>query len=218
MSPSLMQDVKMLELPGFFKEICESSYCIVKMSDKFPLYSPGEDVDIFCYSLDEVVKKLLHWGDRQVDRGFRIKVTSVVKKKHVHVDFLRKSVLQFRFDLYAELPVYTKVLIKPALFESVIENSRVAAFSASPEDVQVKIPSEIDDALIRYLEFMEWYDVRPDKLKHLDYIMDNLGEAARSRFLEKMHHYTAMPPVCVPEQANAGFLGHVARLLKKCFP
>lgn len=213
MSPLSKQENSVIELSDFFKELGDSPYCVVKMSEMFPLYTAGEDVDIFCYSLDETVRKLLSWGDRYVDRGFRIKVTTVVKKAHVHVDFLGAGGLEFRFDLYGELPHYAKTCIKPALFESVIENARPIPVAAG--GVTVKVPCQVDDALIRYLEFVEWYDVRPDKLKHLDFIMENLEDTARGKFLDKLHHYTSPPAVSLPKRGDTGLWGSVCGFFRK---
>lgn len=205
----------MLDLLAFFRVTGDSFYCVVKRSEAFPGYRTGEDVDIFCYCVPEFVKKLLAWGDPYVSAGYRIRVRSVVRNRHVHVDFLRGRELEFRFDLYGEIPAYAKVAIKPALFESVVENARPVPFPAATGDVLVRMPSPVDDALIRYLEFVEWYDVRPDKLKHLEHILQGVDEPSRGRFLEKMHHYTALPPAVLPEPDRPGILGRIARFFGK---
>lgn len=212
------QDLTMLDILSFFKEITGMSYCVVKMSENFPRYRNGEDIDLFCYSVDDMTKKILSWGDRYLDNGYHIKVHDVYRKQHVHIDFVKDSILQFRFDLYGLLPAYNKVQIKPALFESIIENAQSVDFQAEPQAVVVNKPSAIDDMLLRYLEFVEWYDVRPDKIKHLEYILKQVDDATRLKFLEKMHHYTTLPPVCLPDKPKTGGISAVIQFFKKCLP
>jgi hypothetical protein len=214
----MKQDIKMLDVLSFFKEVGELSYCVVKMSDQFPLYRTGDDVDIFCYSVDEMTKKLLSWGDKYLDNGFQIKVKDVYRKQHVHIDFLKNSALQFRFDLYGRLPDYKKAYVKSALFESVIENSQPVDFQDDAQIISVNRPSEIDDMLIRYLEFIEWYDVRPDKIKHLEFILKCSNEIDKMRFLEKMHHYTKMPPIHVPEKPKVSHFSAIVQFIKDHLP
>lgn len=190
----------MLDLLKFFQEAGRTSYCVVKMSRTFPLYRQGEDVDIFCYSVADFTKKILAWGNDYVKDGYSIQVTNLHQKQQLHVDLLKDEGLQFRFDLYGELPVYKKLMLKPALFESVIENAQTIPYQAGSEMAMVKIPSRVDDLLIRYLEFMEYYDVRPSKLKHLEFIMEQGDQETRERLLEKLHHYTRLPPIYTPQQ------------------
>lgn len=200
----------MLDLLDFFKTVSDTSYCVVKMSQNFPRHAQGEDIDIFCYSLDVFTRRVLSWGGGYVKNGWQIKVQSLHKKRQAHVDFYKDDALQFRFDLYAELPAYGKLRIKPALFESVIENGRRHPYGDAA--VEVTVPAPVDDLLIRYLEFMEYYDVRPDKIKHLDIIMANSDEKTRAKLLEKLHHYTKLPPVFVPQ--GCPFCRFTARLKK----
>ena len=190
----------MLDLLSFFQDLAGGSYCVVKMSATFPGYQEGEDVDIFCYSVADFTSKILSWGKNYVADGFEIRVTNVHKKEHVHVDLYRGQVLHFRFDLYGALPLYRKLSIKPALFESVIEHAQAVPHQTPTASASVRTPCRVDDLLIRYLEFMEWYDVRPSKIKHLDIIMESADAETRERLVEKLHHYTKLPPIFVPQQ------------------
>lgn len=215
MSQSSKQDPLMLDLLDFFKSVDGAAYCVVKMSPDFPRHAPGEDIDIFCYPLSDFVARILLWGDRFVKQGGRIKVQDLHGKTQVHVDFFKDARLLFRFDLYGALPAYQKLRIKPALFESVIENAGRHPFGNGASAVEVKVPATVDDLLIRYLEFMEYYDAKPGKIKHLDFIVGSAGEATTARLLEKLHHYTKLPPVYVPTRAClfCGIAGRLKKLL-----
>ena len=190
----------MLDLLAFFKSLSGIPHCVVKMSSSFPRYRQGEDIDIFCYSVSDLTAKILAWAKGYVQEGYSVKVSNVHKKKHVHVDLYLESALEFRFDLYGELPVFQKLSVKPALFESVIEHAVCVSFAGESGGGEVPVPSRVDDLLIRYLEFMEWYDARPDKIKHLDFIMNSGDEPTREKLLQKLHHYTKLPPIFVPHE------------------
>lgn len=182
-----------MNLIPFFRSISSEDYCVIKISEQFPHYSPGDDIDIFCYDPDSIARKVLEWGNRYTENGLEIRVRSEPEHRHVTVDFLEGKQIEFRFDLRGQLPRYKKLLIKPGLFESSIEQSQVVDYMRDGESFTVKIPDIIDDMALRYIEFIEWYNVRPDKLKHLDYIIEKIDEDKRARFFDKLHHYTGIP-------------------------
>src|SRR4030066_618888 len=179
----------MMNLIPFFRLISSENYCVIKISEQCPHYSSGDDVDIFCYDPENIAKKVLVWGDQYTKNGLEIKVETQTEYRHITVDFLKGKQIEFRFDLHGQLPRYKKLLIKPALFESVIEHSQAADYICEGESFTVRIPNIIDDMVLRYLEFIEWYNVRPDKVKHLDYIIEKIDENKRARFLDKLHYY-----------------------------
>ena len=182
-----------MNLIPFFRLISSDNYCVIKISEQFPHYSSGDDVDIFCYDPENIAKKVLIWGNEYTKNGLEIRVKTQTEYRHVTVDFLKGKQIEFRFDLHGRLPCYKKLLIKPALFESVIEHSQAADYICEGESFIVRIPNIIDDIVLRYIEFIEWYNVRPDKVKHLDYIIEKIDENKRAKFLDKLHYYTAIP-------------------------
>lgn len=183
----------MLDLASLFELISLQAYSIIKISDKFPQYRLGEDIDIFCYDPQQMGGKILEWGGRYAEQGLIIKVKDDRYHNHIHVDFMQGEKLHLRFDLYGRLPIYKKLVIKPAFFESIIENSKEMKVDCNNRRINVRVPDEIDDLLLRYIEFMEWYNVRPDKIKHLEFIMNNSDEKKKGQLLNKLHHYTAVP-------------------------
>ncbi len=207
----------MINILNIFSKIENCKYCIVKLSDTFPSYRKGDDIDIFCYSVDDIVSSLLIIGNNYINSGYNIKIKSIIKKEHVHVDFIIYNEIDIRFDIYGTLPEYNKIMIKPALFESIIENSIQVAYTTEYGPVIVKIPSVIDDMLIRYFEFVQWYDVRPDKIKHLSYIVDSLSESNRRQFFEKLHHYTKLPNTYYQEKNKISILCSLSNFIKKIF-
>ncbi|WP_198300629.1 hypothetical protein [Chelatococcus daeguensis] len=67
--------------------------------------------------------------------------------------------------------------------------------------IQVRIPTAIDEAIIRYVEYAEYYWTGPDKLHHLRWLESQIPMQQRDAFFEKLHRYTALPSL--QEQVDA---------------
>lgn len=199
-----------MDLEKLFKKLEDENYCIIKISKAFPDYSAGEDVDIFCYHPSTVANKILEWGNEYVRDSFEIKVKNDTENDHIYVDFMHGKEIHLRFDIYGRLPKYKNLLIKPALFESIIEHSNVVDCKNTSSNIKIKVPDKTDEMILRYIEFIEWYNVRPDKIKHLDYIMEQLEGNNKFKFLDKLHHYTAFP-----EYGGEDSCGSLKRLFTK---
>lgn len=182
-----------IDLDEFFFSVTREIYCVIKINEKFPDYSPGDDIDVFCYDSVSFSKKILACGNRYVDEGFEIRVTSAPGYQQTHIDFYYMNKLEFRFDLYNSLPAYRSVRIRPGLFSSIIENAVPKRSVFQAKEYSLYVPDKTDEMLIRYIEFLEWYRQRPDKIRHLEYIIANIDENARITFLDKLHYYTGLP-------------------------
>lgn len=191
----------MLNLYDFYKQLENEKYCIVKNSNLLS-YNQGEDIDIFCYNIKEIINVICHVGKTYVEsQGYSIKITEVVVGKHVHVDFMFKKKIDYRFDLYGELPSYKKMNVRLGFFGSVIENAQILELGNNNEKVKVYVPCRIDDYIIRYLEYCEWYAVRPEKIKHINYIEENILENEKKAFWDKLHYYTELPEIKVKKMS-----------------
>jgi len=181
-----------LDLDRFFFQVREQVYVIVKVGD-FPNYYRGSDIDVFCYNKNEFAKLILTVGNWYLDQGFEIKVTDK-DESHTYVDFYLNGELEFRFDLYQSLPKYKRIRLKEHYIYSVIENASVLYREFDGVQYPIYVPSTVDELLLRYVEYIEWYEVRPDKVKHLDYILDAVAsDSSRIGFLDKLHLYTELP-------------------------
>lgn len=181
-----------LDLDLFFFAAQEQIYVIIK-SNNFPNYQKGSDIDIFCYNKDVFAQSILDIGNQYVQQGFEIKATHKCSNQ-THIDFFLDDELEFRFDLYGSLPHYEKIYLKEHYFFSVIENAVTMDRECDDKNYPIFIPATADELLLRYIEYIEWYEVRPDKIKHLNYIIDSISDVSeRIRFLDKLHVYTKLP-------------------------
>ena len=148
-----MESRDTLNLAEFFDGL--EDYVVVKYSGLD--YSPGSDIDIFAKDINELAKSILG-----VSNKYDFVVYVDTTPNHIYIDFHRNGKLHFRFDIHGSLPIYTKFSVKPELFTD--------AIAGAEKDGPVYVPSQEQDLLIRFLEYAEWIDRRPDKVKHLHYI------------------------------------------------
>lgn len=206
-----------LNLDRFFFAVREQIYVVVKLWDDFPNYYRGSDIDVFCYDKNEFAKMILSVGNWYVNRGFEIEV---INKGDLQVclDFYFDGELEFRFDLRQSLPNYKRIQLKPHYIYSVIENARVLYREFNGQQYPIYVPSPVDALLLRYVEYIEWYEARPDKIKHLDYVLEAVSaEPSRISFLDKLHLYTALPAADYEEASVNRFsrLRRMARLMNR---
>jgi len=181
-----------LDLNKLFSELECEKYVIIKLTD-FPNYYCGSDIDIFCYNIDEIAREIIYVGKQYLEDGFEI-VAKDANASHKYIDFIFDNKIEFRFDLYGELPVYKKVCIQKKYFTHIIENSVPVTINSKYGQYKIYVPSKIDELILRYIEYNEWYEIRPDKIKHLDYIMNAIADDSDNViFLDKLHQFTALP-------------------------
>lgn len=180
-----------LDLVTFFQLIENESYVIIKPSKILPEYEDGSDIDIFCYHPQNMVNKVISFLSKYVNSESTI---SIVDGEHkIHIDYIYNGKIQFRFDLYKYLPKYKNINLKSAFFSSVIENAEYLAITEDVNSLRIKVPSMIDDFILRYVEYHEYYAERPDKIKHIQYIEKFIPKDKFEAAFDKLHYYTAFP-------------------------
>jgi hypothetical protein len=182
--------MKKLNILNIFYKLRKNIYVIIKMNEIFPEYRFGSDIDIFAYNHEEFVTQLSLILKEYVS-GMR---TLVIHRyeDNIHLDILLKGKVELRFDVYSRIPRYHKINIKEELFLSVIENAIPLEYSYQGEKFDIFVPSRVDNFLLRYIEYVEYYEVRRDKIKHLDYIIENSEPGERISFFDKLHVYTEL--------------------------
>jgi hypothetical protein len=182
-----------LNLESFFRMVEGQAYVVIKPSDILPDYRPGSDIDIFCYNTDMMAQFITNFLSHYVGAHSEIKVVDNSTK--MHIDYIIDNDINFRFDLYKCLPCYKNISIKSGFFSSVVEGAIEATFNSdvNSEEFIIKIPSKLDDFILRYIEYHEYYAQRPDKIKHIDYINDKIPKGTVVLALDKLHFYTSFP-------------------------
>lgn len=207
-----MSNIK-IDLKPLFKKLEEKVYCIIKLPDGFPEYKIGSDLDIFCYDVEDISRIIIGFLPKELT----VKLTNMGSQ--IYIDVMDKNTIHFRFDLYGALPKYENILIKEAFFSSVIENSKTVL----KDEVNVKVPSNVDENILRYIEYQEWYAQRPDKIKHINYIEERIknSEININNLLDKLHYYTELPKVEDDRQVSGNsfvrYMSYALEMIKKVF-
>ena len=153
----------LLDLKPFFES--EDVYVVLKLPKEFPNYYDYTDIDILCRNREAFLLHLLRVGKAYKKRGFQIRINR--NNGLLHVDFYPQKAerLNLRFDLLDSLS-YKKFVIDPKYSDIILDSRQ----NISRNGVGVQVPSLEHDLTIRFLEYIEWKDSRPEKVKHLEYI------------------------------------------------
>jgi len=170
----------LLALPDFFRGM--PAYVILKLSDSFPSYHDYSDIDILCADREAVLAHLRAVGEAYGCRGFKLQEER--HDGHLHLDFYAPEGkrLNFRFDLLESLDAYRKLSVTPEFAAAIL----AGGVTKVQNDVEVHVPAIPHDLALRFLEFIEWKDERPDKVKHWEYIQ----KTGRFDFVEVVNRFT----------------------------
>lgn len=205
-----MSNIK-IDLKPLFEKLADKQYCIIKLPDEFPEYKLGSDLDMFCYDVEDISRVILGHLQNIISSSLTIKVVN--NGSQIYIDLMDNSKIHFRFDLYGTLPTYENILIKEAFFASVIENTQMIEV----KECKVKVPSLIDESILRYIEYQEWYGQRPDKIKHIEYLEHKIKEENLdiNQLFDKLHYYTELPKIRENRQvSSSGLLRYVSYLFE----
>ena len=209
-----MSNIK-VDLKPLFEKLETKSYSVIKLPSEFPDYKIGSDLDIFCYDVEDISRVVLAYLQEIISKDLSVKIIN--RRTQIYIDLMYKDKIHFRFDLYGTLPTYKNILIKEAFFSSVIENSQ----TIEENGCKVKVPSQIDESILRYIEYQEWYGQRPDKIKHIKYLEEKIknSEIDINRLLDKLHYYTELPQVEENRQVSSSgivrYFSYFLNLAKK---
>lgn len=180
-------------LANVFVSIEHLTYCVVRKNEGFAC-GVGGDIDIFCESVIDCTKQILTLTKDAAELEYEIRVTSFKEYVQTHVDFLLGDDLVFRIDLYGALPPYRKVRMMGGFFHAVISDRRSVDVKIDESTVHIWVQSKVDECILRYLEYHEYFSTRPDKVRHLDWVVESAeSEVIRIAFLKRLHQFTAMP-------------------------
>lgn len=146
---------------------CWLQYCIVKKPASFPNYVSYSDLDIICENRESmcqfILSKLKHREDIEV------RVNRNDAEGFTHIDVHRPGFhrLDIKFDLVDSLHTgYKKTNVAESLTSKILEN-RIGLDG-------FYFPSMVYEMVVRMLEYREYIQTRPDKIKHLNYVKENL--------------------------------------------
>ncbi|ELI6450350.1 hypothetical protein RRM63_003764, partial [Photobacterium damselae] len=179
-----------IDLKKIFSLISENRYCVIKNNIVSFDYEVGSDIDIFCYDIDSLSKNIL-FGLNEYLNDEKAQVTIKEMLNQRYIDFIYNGEINLRFDLYNKLPEYKNVLLKESFFSTVIETSK----SKCIDGVKINVPNKKCEFILRYIEYHEWFSIRPDKIKHIDFILETYTQNEINKNLEDLHYYISFPSI-----------------------
>lgn len=183
-----MSNIK-LNFEDLFESLIDEKYAVIKLDSVFPNYLRGQDIDLFCRDIEEVSRLVISFLRPFVNEKVSISINKGID--HVHIDLKEAKQVHFRFDLLGSLPPYKNVIVKPSLFDVVIESSVEKRIGG----ILVKVPNDVDEGLLRYIEYLEYIASRPDKIKHAKWILDKYATnpSLNEQFFLRAHHFLSIP-------------------------
>ena len=140
---------------------CPFNYVIIRKSDIFPDYQTNTDIDIISDNKDIVIDYSMKFSKKYDD----LKFNPIQRPSgHFHIDIHNlDGTLNLKLDFIFDVGVYKKVALDKKLFDDILKYKIVTSEGIYAPDIKYEL-------LIRYLEYIENIDERPDKIKHLNYI------------------------------------------------
>lgn len=147
-----------------FKKLNKENYVVYKYP-KYEDVSRGSDIDIISNNIEKFAKIIYNYFSEFIVNDEYVEI--IKTENNIKIDICDKKGIVFRFDLLSQLPVYTKLNIKKSLLIEIF--TKKTTFNIT-EDIKIFVPCILHELLLRYFEFHEYYNVRSDKIKHLDII------------------------------------------------
>ena len=148
----------MLNLQDIFNKL--ENYVIIKFDKNLPKYNINDDVDILTSNIQKNKNIIINWYDKNT---FLHKIINI-NNHHIQLDLYKKEYvnkLHFRFDLFKKLH-YTKFSLNDDIYRLILNNKIHNGIAY--------VPHLLDDLSLRYCEYIEYINIRPDKIKHLNYV------------------------------------------------
>ena len=168
-----------------FNSLENENYVVIKHNN-FSYEERGYDIDILCESIPTIRDKIIRSSSSWLNRDRSIKANYENDERLV-IDFLEYKELIIRLDIYQNLGNYKKIILKNSLKDVILETKEILDI----ESYSINVPKKIYDNILRYVEYIEYFDIRPDKVKHLNYLEKNIENEAL--FYKTLHYFIKVP-------------------------
>jgi len=164
-----------IDLVDVFAQTASHDYAVIK---SLPAAEPeqGSDIDIVCEDKSALGKQLLRNCRPLVQQGYELRLRELAETDQAHLDILRGGKIALRLDLHEGLGVYRRVPIKATYAQRLLNRRAWAEVNCPGGVLRLAVPDTLDNLVLRYLEYHEWFDARPDKIKHAEHIAEALAD------------------------------------------
>ncbi len=186
-----------IQIDRFFQAFADEPYVLIKSFDP-DQWRPGQDVDLLCADLGRMCGRILATAGELLEQGWGVTVQESASERYAQIDLERDGELVIRFDVMERVPHYPQVRLKKSYFQEILRQRQPERRAWAGGEYELYRPGKADDLLLRYVEYCQWFSVRPDKISHLRFILDQAGEgeagrAVLERMFERLHQFTDLP-------------------------
>ncbi|MBX2852611.1 MAG: hypothetical protein KTR15_12805 [Phycisphaeraceae bacterium] len=157
---------------------------------------PGSDIDLLCTDKVALGKQLMRNCRSLINDGYTIRLRDLPETNQAHLDILHGDKIALRLDLHEGLGAYQHIPVKETFAQRLMDRREYAAVDCPKGLLQLPVPDATDNLVLRYLEYQEWFDRRPDKIKHAEHIADRFASdpSATKTFYERLMQATNQRP------------------------
>lgn len=180
-----------IDLEQFFYFIQDEPYVTLKYSG-IASYQHRGSIDIFCYNMSDLAKRIIKFGQSYLLKGFEISFKTYGKQK-TDIHFGLNSDVVFSIILFQSIPHFNNVYVKPDYIYSIIENALPIYQEYNGSRYSIYIPSKVDTLIMKYIEYIENHEYKPDSEKYLSPILAATN-TQRISFFDKVDIYVKRIP------------------------
>ena len=153
-------NTNIINLKDFFDKI--NNYSIIKMDKYFPSFKVGkDDIDILCDNVNKVINLIIKVLDNKY-KSFKYKI-NIIDEHTKQIDLFENNKFMLKFDLTSDLcKIYKNFDIPLDINLHILANRYIKR--------GFYVPNIQHELIIRKLEYDTYIHVRPDKIKHLEFI------------------------------------------------
>lgn len=160
------------------------NYVLLKLWPGYPDVRPGTELDLLVLDKFDSSEKLKSYLEDHVDGiEFHIRVTDT--NSQFHLDIIKGNKIEIRLDLIDNFDIFTRFSVKQSLITEVFMNRD----NLDIQNAKIFVPSNEHDLLLRYFEFIEYFEQPPEKISHLDFIANTADENTKKDLIFNAHRY-----------------------------
>lgn len=153
---------------------------IVKRGPDLPNVRNGDDIDVYSLDSARLLREIVSDSKNLPLQELRVRE---VGQNQLHIDFIFPKGQYFKLDVYSAFPDYSRFGLRDGVFNEMV----AACHSLEIDGVNFPVLRKAEEAFVRYLEYLEFFWIGPEKTHHLDWILEQLTNEELGELFESCH-------------------------------
>ncbi len=147
----------------FFESINRLNFVLIRKSSTFPNIKQGSDLDILTTNIQLIENEI----NKFLTKYKKINLKTIYKSSnHCHFDLFFGKVFIIKLDIFTPGFNLNEIENSEKFLEQILSKKEIYNFRFLLNDYKVFIPSDLDEVILRYLEFHK----NPYKIHHKEYV------------------------------------------------